>query len=70
MTREDLIRRLRALSEKQFARIAPFLQADVKAVDELVDLHREIKAGRRSAKTEPILEAKDVYNRVRQTLSE
>lgn len=69
MTREDLISKLRNLPEDQFARIAPFLEADLEAVDDLAELNREIEAGRRSAENEPILEAKDVYARVRQALS-
>lgn len=70
MTREDLISRLRGLPEEQFARIAPFIEADLEAVDDLKELHQEIEAGRRSAATERILEAKDVYARVRQALSQ
>lgn len=69
MTKEDLIRKLKDLPEDQFARIAPFLEADLEVVDDLAELHREIEAGRKSAGTEPILEAKDVYARARQALS-
>lgn len=70
VTKEDLIRRLKGLSEDRFAQVAPFLEADLDAVDDLAALHKEIEAGRRSAASEPILEAKDVYSRVRQALSE
>jgi hypothetical protein len=69
MTRSDLIKRLKQLDEKEFARVAPFLEADLEAVEDLAALHREIEAGRKSAATEPLLEAKDVYARVRQALS-
>jgi hypothetical protein len=69
VTKEDLIRKLKELPEEQFARVAPFLEADLEAVDDLAVLHREIEAGRRSAANEPILDAKDVYARVRQALS-
>ncbi len=70
MTKEDLIQKLRALPDDQFARVAPFLEADLEAVGDLAALHQEIEAGRRSATGEPILEAADVYARVRQALSE
>lgn len=69
MTRKDLIRKLEALSEEEFARVVPFLEADVDAVGNLADLHQEIEAGRRSAATEPVLDAKDVYARVRRSVS-
>lgn len=69
MTKEDLIKRLKGLSKKQFARIAPFIEADLDVADDLTALLKEIEAGRRSAATQPILEAKDVYARVRQTCS-
>ena len=35
MTRQDLIRKLGALTEEEFARVAPFLEADLEAVDDL-----------------------------------
>jgi hypothetical protein len=70
MTKEDLIQKLQALPEDEFARVAPFLQADLEALDDLEALHQEVEAGRRSATTEPVLEAADVYARVRQALFE
>jgi hypothetical protein len=70
MTKEDLIQKLRALPDDEFARVAPFLEADLEAVDDLAALHQEIEAGRGSAATEPVLEAGDVSARVRQLLSE
>ena len=70
VTKEDLIKRLKELSEDRFAQVAPFIEADLDAVEDLAALHREIEAGRRSAATQPILEAKDVYARVRQALSQ
>ena len=69
MTREEFIRKLQGLSEKQYKSVAPFLEADLESIEELAALHQEIAAGRKSAKTEPILEAKDVYARVREALS-
>lgn len=69
VTKEDLIKRLKDLSDARFTQIAPFIEADLDAVDDLAALHKEIEAGRRSAASEPILDAKDVYARVRQALS-
>jgi len=67
MTKADLIERMKGLSKGQFAKIAPFIKADLDAVDDLAALHKEIEAGRRSASTQPILAAKDVSARARQT---
>ena len=69
MTKEDLIKKLKGLSKGQFAKVAPFIEADIDAADDLAALHKEIAAGRYGAATQPILEAKDVYARVRQALS-
>ncbi len=69
MTKEELIRKLKDLPDAQFAQVAPFLEADLDAVDDLAALHKEIEAGRRSAASEPTLEAASVYARVRQALS-
>lgn len=70
MSRDELIRKLGRLSEAQFAEVAPFLEADLDAVDELATLHQEIEAGRRSAKDEPLLDAREVYARARKALSQ
>jgi hypothetical protein len=69
VTKEDLIRRLQGLSDVRFSLVAPFIEADLDAVDDLSALHKEIEAGRRSAASEPVLDAKDVYAQVRQALS-
>lgn len=69
MTRQDLIRKLGALTEEEYARVAPFLEADLDAVEDLAALHVEIEAGRESARTQPVLDAKDVYARVRKALT-
>jgi len=69
VTKEDLIKRLKGLSKGRFAKVAPFLEANLDAADDLAALHKEIEAGRHSAATQPILVAKDVYARVRQALS-
>ena len=70
MTKEALIEKLKALPDDQFARVAPFLEADLEAGDDLAALLREVEAGRRSATAEPLLESADVYDRVRRALSE
>ena len=69
MTKEDLIQKLKALLEAEFARVAPFIEADLEVAGDLAAIHQEIAAGRESANTESILEAKDVYARVRQALT-
>ncbi len=69
VTKEDLIKKLKGLSKGQFAKVAPFIEADIEAADDLAALHKEIEAGRQSAATQPILEAKEVYARVRQALA-
>jgi len=68
VTKEDLIKRLLDLSDLRFSQVAPFIEADLDAVDDLAALHKVIEAGRRSAASDPILDAKDVYARARQAL--
>ena len=65
----NVTKELKGLSKGRFAKVAPFLEADLDAADDLTALHKEIEAGRHSAATQPILDAKDVYARVRQALS-
>lgn len=67
VTKEDLIKRLKGLSKVRFAKVAPFIEADLDVAGDLMDVRREIEAGRRSAATQPILQAKDVYARMRRT---
>ena len=69
VTKEELIKKLKGLSAGRFAKVAPFIEADIEAADELDALHKEIQVGRQSAATQPILEAKEVYARVRQALA-
>jgi len=68
VTQDDLIEPLKGLSNPRSARIAPFIEADLDAADDLADLDLEIEAGRRSGASPPTLEAKDVSARVRQIL--
>ncbi len=69
MGRKELVKKLNALSDRQFERIAPFLEADLESVDKLAALHREIEEGRRSADLDPLLDASAVYAKVREALS-
>ena len=69
VTRDELLRKLSELPPERFEQVAPFIEADLAAADDLAGLHREIEAGRRSAASEPLLPAQDVYARVRKALS-
>lgn len=69
VTKEGLIKKLKGLSRGEFAKVAPFIEADLEAADDLAALNKEIEAGRRSAMNQPILEARAVYARVRQALA-
>jgi len=69
VTREDLIRKLKELPEADFARVAPFIEADLETTEDVAALQREIESGRPSARTEPILEAAEVYARIRHALA-
>ena len=69
MTRDELITRIRELSDEQFEQIAPWLAAELASVDHLGDLEAEIEAGRESAKTEPLLDHRDVLARARRALT-
>jgi len=69
MTRQDFIRKLATLSDEEFNRVVPFLEADLEAVEDLAALHVEVAAGRKSAAAEPLFDAKDVYARARKALS-
>ena len=70
MTKEELIQKLNDLTDAEYATVAPFLEADLESADDLEALRKEVEAGRQSASTDPILEAVDVYARVRKSLSE
>ncbi len=69
MTKRAVIRKIERLSRHDFARVAPFVEADLNVLDELSALRREVAAGRRSAKSEPIMSARAVYARVRKKLA-
>ncbi len=64
MTRKQLIDRIQALSEEDFARVAPFLEADLDSTPPPGRLLEEILLGRLSAKHEPLVEHDDLMRRV------
>ena len=64
MTRSHLIDRIQALSEADLARVAPFLEADLDAVADLDDLREEVRKGRESARSHPLLEDDDIVQAV------
>lgn len=69
MTKHEFIERLESLTPEQVERILPYLESDVAAVDRLADLHHDIDVGRRSAKTDLLDDADQVYDRIRKSLS-
>lgn len=68
MTRQAILKKLEQMSDEEFELVAPYLEADLESMDALADLHREIAAGRLSAREDPVLDAKTVYARVRDAL--
>lgn len=69
MTKRAVIRKLENLSPRDFAKVAPFLEADLDVLNDLEAMLDEVAAGRRSAASEPILSNREVYSRVRKKLS-
>jgi hypothetical protein len=49
-----LIHRIEALSEEEFDRIAPYIEADLDSASELDELRTAVQAGRQSAQSEPL----------------
>ena len=70
MSREDLIKRIEALSDDELRRVAPFLENDLDLLSDpaaMVDLDAmaaEIRAGQESARTEPLLSNEEVFARL------
>lgn len=67
VTRDEIVERIRQLNDEDFARVAPYLAADLDVVDH-DRLRDEVVAGRGSAATAPLLSAKDVYDRARNVI--
>ncbi len=69
MTKDAFLKHVESLSDEQFSRVSPFLEADLEAVDALSELKDEIAEGRRSMAHQPLLPADEVYDRTRGKLS-
>ena len=71
MTRTAVIQRIESLTDDEFERVAPYLQADLDAVDavdaanrkieDTYSLQRAVTLGRQSARTEPLLDDDSVF---------
>ena len=60
MTRADVLQRIQGLTNSEFERVLPYLEADLDVADELPDLSGEIARGEESARTEPLLDHESV----------
>jgi len=56
MTRAAFLQRIESLTEPDFERIAPYLEAELDAAADLPDLREAIELGQESARTEPLLD--------------
>lgn len=63
MTREQLIERIRSLSDEDLALVAPYLSADLDAAADLDTLREEVRLGRESADGEALLEHEEAIRR-------
>ena len=69
MTREQLIERIKALSEEELARVAPYLEADLDAEpSQLAELLEEVRLGRKSAEQDQLLSHDEVMRRASERL--
>ena len=68
VTREQLIERIKSLSEEELARVAPYLEADLSAVPHLEDLLEELRLGRLSAERDGLVEHDEVLRRAEDQL--
>lgn len=60
VNRSELLERIAALSQEDLDRVAPYVEADLDAVNDLDALHEEIELGRRSAAEEPLIDDDEV----------
>ena len=60
MTRADVLQRIEHLTDSEFDRVAPYIEADLDAANALPDLRDEIARGEESARTEPLLDHETV----------
>jgi hypothetical protein len=67
MARAAVIRRIESLTEDEFDRVVPYLEADLDAAraglleGDTADLLRAVENGRTSARTEPLLDNDAVF---------
>jgi hypothetical protein len=75
--RRHLIDRIKALSDEDFERVGPHLEAEIDALDEpevdegdldIEDMNAAIERGLESARTEPLLTTEEVMRRVGEVL--
>ena len=70
MSRDELIKRIQSLSATDLRRVAPFIESDLELLADsrsgldLKAMAREIRAGQKSARTEPLLSDKEVQARL------
>jgi hypothetical protein len=69
MTKSELIKRLESLTDDQFSAVAPYLEADLEAADDLSALISEVEAGRESRDAEPLLTTRQTLAKARQRLT-
>jgi hypothetical protein len=69
MTKSELIKRLESLTDDQFSAVAPYLEADLEAADDLPALISEVEAGRESRDAEPLLTTRQTLAKARQRLT-
>jgi hypothetical protein len=60
MTRADVLQRIQGLTDSEFERVLPYLEADLDVANELPNLRGEIERGEESARTEPLLDHESV----------
>jgi hypothetical protein len=68
MTRNDLIDRIKNLSEEELRRVGPYLAADLDALEDLDELKAEVARGRESARQEPLLDDEAVASQIERLL--
>jgi len=72
MTRTAVIQRIESLTDDVFARVAPYLEADLDAAgaglldEDALSLQRAVTLGRESARTEPLIDDDAVFAMARQ----
>ena len=60
VNRRDLIQRIESLTDEEMDRVGPYLEADLDALVDVDALRQEVAHGRKSARTEPLIDDADV----------